>query len=256
MPVPAGSSPVALRRLLIPLACRGTTLRLFDDGVCTTALSAEHGWGRRTTTSRLGPAHEGELWAVPRKGPRLACRCRDEPRHAVFYRRCDKARGVGDPAGRFKGGIAGVVAGDHSVEVQAASTGMTHAGFMYTDDEPSGDSPEGPGDALGVITVRGEIDAECEHILEGLADIAVSSGMPLIALDLTEVELIDASNIGVLIELRNRLSADGRSMKVASSPAVNRVFGLLDMRSICARWGGGGDPREPRSVPSQRCLGS
>jgi anti-anti-sigma factor len=81
-------------------------------------------------------------------------------------------------------------------------------------------------DADGVVTIRGEIDMSS---LEDLTQRFASLPDPLL-LDLSQVEFIDCSGIGILVAERRRRDRDIPLRIVATSPAVDRLLVLTGVK--------------------------
>jgi anti-sigma B factor antagonist len=60
-----------------------------------------------------------------------------------------------------------------------------------------------------VVQLAGELDLyNSEELRTGLAE-AIASGPPRVVIDMAEVEFVDSTALGVLIEARSRLGHDG-----------------------------------------------
>lgn len=89
---------------------------------------------------------------------------------------------------------------------------------------------DGPtGRETAILALEGELDAHAAH---GLAD-AVLARVPagqVIELDVSRLEFIDSTGLRALVELEERLRADGRRLRLdAPSDNVVRVLQIADL---------------------------
>jgi anti-sigma B factor antagonist len=90
-----------------------------------------------------------------------------------------------------------------------------------------------------VAHVQGEIDLSNadEILLQAGLEVAVrGEGVPALVLDLTGVSYIDSAGIRALLELSERLSAQGRSMRVVvgEEASIARVLELAGVPELLA----------------------
>ena len=102
------------------------------------------------------------------------------------------------------------------------STGALPAPFDVVVHQPEA------GDAR--IRVRGEIDLATVPALSAALEAAEAGDAPQIVLDLTDVSFIDSSGIAVLLRADARSRRDGARLRLATSPAVDRVIDLCGLR--------------------------
>jgi anti-anti-sigma factor len=126
---------------------------------------------------------------------------------------------------------------------------MARAGssfFTVTDGPPPpGAQPEtGP----TIIWLRGEHDIATDGALRRTLERAIALNNAAIVVDLSKVELLSASTLGVIVAARDALRAQSRSLTMrAPSPHVRRVIsicGLHDLLSAEERDKMAGVPRK------------
>ena len=86
------------------------------------------------------------------------------------------------------------------------------------------------------IRVFGEIDlATCQDLRDQLAMIVDTSGDDLV-LDCTDLEFMDSSGIGVLVDVRHTLDRQGRRLRVRHLPPATlraiEVLGLVEVLGV------------------------
>lgn len=83
--------------------------------------------------------------------------------------------------------------------------------------------------SLCVVTVTGELDVLTAPRLEKVVDHVLESGSTSVLVELSGVTFLASAGVGVLVDLRNRLSAtDGRCGLVPSDP-VKRVLSITGL---------------------------
>lgn len=92
----------------------------------------------------------------------------------------------------------------------------------------------GNGDVVRV-RLRGELDVSCAREVRSAIDVGIGAeGVSRIELDMSEVEFIDSTGIGVLVGAMQRAKAAGQEVEiVAVSHTVRRV---LDMTGVGFRF--------------------
>lgn len=102
---------------------------------------------------------------------------------------------------------------------------------------------ESPLDDVIRIPVAGELDPATSDVLfHVLVTILATGGAERVDVDLTEVTLLDASGVGVLLAARNRAIARGRTLRVYGAAGlplrvleITGVLGLLGGKSDTQR---------------------
>jgi anti-sigma B factor antagonist len=90
-------------------------------------------------------------------------------------------------------------------------------------------------DGVCVIAVRGELDLSTASDLEGPLEDAVSSGDPLVLIDLTECEFIDSTGIALIVRAWQRLDraaegdGSGRVVICSDNDQVRRVLEITGL---------------------------
>src|SRR5213595_3285170 len=92
----------------------------------------------------------------------------------------------------------------------------------------------GPLDAeTHVVEPHGELDLATASELTAALDAAIATGKRFVVLDLSEVRLVDATSLGVMLRAERRLERrDGVLVTICSDPRIARVFeitGLVDV---------------------------
>jgi len=111
---------------------------------------------------------------------------------------------------------------------------VTRAGssfFTVTDRPP----PSGAGPAMGqtVIWLRGEHDIATDADLRRTLASAIALNNAPIVVDLSKVELMSASTLGVIVAAWNDLRQQSRSLTMrAPSPHVRRVIGICGLHNL------------------------
>lgn len=84
-----------------------------------------------------------------------------------------------------------------------------------------------------VLSVRGEIDlATAPQLRRSIHDL-IDGGHRQVAVDLTDVEFMDSTGLGVLIGSLKRLNEDGGNLVLTGlRPAVSRVFEITGLDRI------------------------
>jgi anti-anti-sigma factor len=99
------------------------------------------------------------------------------------------------------------------------------------------DGPPAPGAGLGtrptIIWLRGEHDIATDGGLRRTLERAIALNDAAIVVDLTKVELLSASTIGVILAARDTLQQQSRSLTMRSpSPHVRRVIGICGLQHV------------------------
>jgi anti-anti-sigma factor len=111
---------------------------------------------------------------------------------------------------------------------------MTRAGssfFTVTDRPP----PPGtrPGMGPTIIWLRGEHDIATDPDLRRTLDRAISLNNAPIVIDLSKVELMSASTLGIIVVAWNTLRQQSRSLTMRSpSPHVRRVISICGLHNL------------------------
>jgi anti-sigma B factor antagonist len=74
-----------------------------------------------------------------------------------------------------------------------------------------------------VVLLGGELDLYNADDVRAVLVEAIDAGTSLIAIDLSEVEFVDSTALGVLLEARSRLGADGLAL-AAPRPEIRRAL--------------------------------
>ena len=111
---------------------------------------------------------------------------------------------------------------------------MVHAGssFFVTADRallPGAAPAAGP----TIVWLRGEHDIATDGALLGVLSRAIAANDAAIVLDLSEVVLMSASTLGVVVAARNLLRRRSRSLTVRSpSASVRRIIGICGLDDL------------------------
>ncbi|WNM32197.1 ANTAR domain-containing protein [Streptomyces sp. Li-HN-5-11] len=90
-----------------------------------------------------------------------------------------------------------------------------------------------PGGDRVVVAVRGELDLDVGQLLQRALREALARSTRGLDLDLSGVAFCDCSALNILIGLRRRALADGKTVTVrATSPVIERLFDLTDTLSL------------------------
>jgi anti-anti-sigma factor len=88
------------------------------------------------------------------------------------------------------------------------------------------------GDGAVTLAIQGEIDFGNVAALRARLSELIRSGTGPLTIDLAEVDFVDSTTIGVLIQAKKRLAQSERDLRIAQpKPGVRRVFelaGLVD----------------------------
>jgi len=83
------------------------------------------------------------------------------------------------------------------------------------------------GDGAVTLALDGEVDFGNVAALRARLSELIRSGTGTLTIDLGEVDFVDSTTIGVLIQAKKRLEQDGRDLRlVGCQPGVRRVFEL------------------------------
>jgi len=109
---------------------------------------------------------------------------------------------------------------------------MARAGsslFTVTDGPPGAGPETGP----TIIWLRGEHDIATDGALRRTLERAIALNDAAIVVDLSKVELMSASTIGVILAARDVLRQQSRSLTMrAPSPHVRRVISLCGLQNL------------------------
>lgn len=111
---------------------------------------------------------------------------------------------------------------------------MAHAGssFFTVADRPQ--PPDlGPGTSPTVIWLRGEHDIATDGDLRHTLERAIADNQAAVVVDLSNVELMSASTLGVIVAGQDSLRQQSRSLTMRSpSPHVRRVIGICGLDNL------------------------
>ena len=130
---------------------------------------------------------------------------------------------------------------------------MARAGssfFTVTDRPP----PPGAGPETGptIIWLRGEHDIATDTDLRRTLGRAIALNNAAIVIDLSKVELIDASTLGVIVAAWNDLRQQSRSLTMrAPSPHVRRVISICGLHNLLSA-----EERDRMAGVARKGLGS
>jgi anti-anti-sigma factor len=130
---------------------------------------------------------------------------------------------------------------------------MARAGssfFTVTDRPP----PPGVGPETGptIIWLRGEHDIATDPDLSRTLDRAISLNNAPIVIDLSKVELMSASTLGIIVVAWNTLRQQSRSLTMRSpSPHVRRVISICGLHNLLSS-----EERDRMAGVPQKGLGS
>jgi anti-anti-sigma factor len=83
------------------------------------------------------------------------------------------------------------------------------------------------------VWLRGEHDIATDGSLLGVLSRAIAANNAAIVLDLSEVDLMSASTLGVIVAARNLLRRRSRSLTVRSpSASVRRIIGICGLDDL------------------------
>lgn len=100
-----------------------------------------------------------------------------------------------------------------------------------------------------VVLLAGEHDIATDGMLSRVLEDAISLNDAPIVLDLSGVQLMGASTLGVIVAARQRLRRRSRSLTVRSpSPFVRRVIGICDLDCLL---GAGAGCEQPGELPTE-----
>jgi anti-anti-sigma factor len=86
--------------------------------------------------------------------------------------------------------------------------------------------------AVGAVVVapHGDVDLTSSHALRAAVDRLIDGGATALVLDLSEVEFIDSTALGVLVSFHHRLGE--RLIIAAAQPAVLRLLEITNFISV------------------------
>ena len=92
------------------------------------------------------------------------------------------------------------------------------------------------GDGAVTLAIQGEIDFGNVAALRARLSELIRSGTGPLTIDLSGVDFVDSTTIGVLIQAKKRLEQSGRELRmIQPKPSVRRVFelaGLVDFLGL------------------------
>ena len=116
---------------------------------------------------------------------------------------------------------------------------------------PSGSEPVVPGDTTSrsvpsgefavdardrarelLLAIHGEVDMATAPLLQGALTRATESGRSPVVLDLTDLEFIDASGIGVIVGARRLFGPRGDLRLRFAAPLLRRMLTILDLDDL------------------------
>jgi anti-sigma B factor antagonist len=115
----------------------------------------------------------------------------------------------------------------------------------------------GPAGDCAVLRVAGEVDVyTAPRVRERIRELAAGGAVHLIA-DLSEVDFLDSTGLGVLVGGLKRLREDGGSLAlVITAPRILRVFQITGLTKAFTSWPAvadavAADPRWRKAVESE-----
>jgi anti-sigma B factor antagonist len=95
----------------------------------------------------------------------------------------------------------------------------------------------GPAGDCAVLQVTGEVDVYFAPMLrERIRELAAKGAVHLIA-DLSQVDFLDSTGLGVLVGGLKRLREDGGSLAlVITAPRILRIFQITGLTKVFAAW--------------------
>lgn len=93
-------------------------------------------------------------------------------------------------------------------------------------------------DGWSVVAVTGELDVATAPKLRGqIVEIATGGGINIV-LDLSRVEFIDSTGLGVIVGSLKRVRGLGGDLRLAGAePGVQRVFEMTGLDRVMPLWG-------------------
>ncbi len=92
------------------------------------------------------------------------------------------------------------------------------------------DARHGPHELL--LAIRGEVDMATAPLLQRALALATESGRSLVVLDLTDLEFIDASGIGVIVRARRLLGERGDLRLRSAAPLIRRMLSIVELDEL------------------------
>ena len=84
--------------------------------------------------------------------------------------------------------------------------------------------------SLGLV---GEFDMSAVEYFQSVVEEVATSNGDVVVVDLAALTFIDSSGVSALIEMRRRLAADGRGLRVENvSPPAARVFEMIGLTHV------------------------
>jgi anti-sigma B factor antagonist len=100
-------------------------------------------------------------------------------------------------------------------------------------------------DGIVRITPSGELDLATAPILERELDAARSDDAAMIVVDLTKLDFIDSTGLGLLLRINDVCAEADRLRIVNGSPAVVRLFDIAGVRDLLPIISSEDDPLAP-----------
>ncbi len=82
---------------------------------------------------------------------------------------------------------------------------------------------------IAALEVQGELDYATRHKFGAVIESIFSKGVHSIALDLSGLDFIDSSGLGMLIMTRRRIDAEGGKMPVVINDRVERILRTMQL---------------------------
>ncbi|MGW5373259.1 STAS domain-containing protein [Streptomyces sp. NPDC004011] len=108
------------------------------------------------------------------------------------------------------------------------------------------------------MTVDGELDFDTGDQVRDRLVAALAASARGVELDLSGLDFCDCAGLSVLLELRHRALAQGKTVTIrASNPAVDRLLDRLGARELfSAQRSGGAEPCRATATPAAATLPS
>lgn len=90
-------------------------------------------------------------------------------------------------------------------------------------------------DSASVLAVAGEVDLQSAPHLANALEEARVAGASIVVVDLSRVDFLDSSGLGVLVTANRDIQADGASLRIVRPrPAINKVLTLTRLTEVIA----------------------
>lgn len=88
-------------------------------------------------------------------------------------------------------------------------------------------------DSASVLAVTGEVDLQSAPHLANALEQARVAGASIIVVDLSRVDFLDSSGLGVLVTANRDIQAGGASLRIVRPrPAINKVLTLTRLTDV------------------------